>query len=467
MKRVIVWFRGDLRVHDHPALAAACADADEVVPLFILDPHFLATKRGSNRNRFLRESLVDLDGSLRQLGGRLIVRSGTPENILPTIVTEVDATTVYYISDYTPYSIQRDKTLADTMAQRGVTFIGCSGKLVVSGGMKLVTKTGARYKVFTPFWKAWMGLPRRALVDIPQRVVVPDIPSDALPQLDDITSPEELSPDVVPGGETAGRARFEQFLRDDIAAYHQEQNDLSQDRTSHMSAYLHFGCVSPLELEQLLPDSKGARAWNRQLAWREFYYYILLHFPSTTQRAFQEQYANLRWSNDPELFEAWRTGRTGYPIVDAGMRQLRREGFMHNRARLIVGSFLTKDLWCDWRRGEQYFMTMLVDGDVANNVGNWQWIASVGVDPAPVYRRLYNPTLQAKKFDPSGAYIRRYVPELQHVPDKYIYEPWTMPEQIQHESSVVIGIDYPRPVVDHAEARRFALEQYRSQRDES
>lgn len=222
MKRVIVWFRGDLRVHDHPALAAACADADEVVPLFILDPHFLATKRGSNRNRFLRESLVDLDGPLRQLGGRLIVRSGTPENILPTIVAEVDATTVYYISDYTPYSIQRDKTLAGTMAERGVTFIGCSGKLVVSGGMKLVTKTGARYKVFTPFWKAWMGLPRRALVDIPQRVVVPDIPSDALPQLDDITSPEELSPDVVPGGETAGRARFEQFLRDDIAAYHQE-----------------------------------------------------------------------------------------------------------------------------------------------------------------------------------------------------------------------------------------------------
>jgi deoxyribodipyrimidine photo-lyase len=212
----------------------------------------------------------------------------------------------------------------------------------------------------------------------------------------------------------------------------------------------------------MLPDNAGARAWHRQLCWREFYHYVLLNNPHKEQE-FQERYRSLQWDTDKKLLRAWQQGKTGYPAVDAAMRQLLQEGWMHNRARLIVGSFLTKDLWQDWRHGETHFMHWLIDGDEANNNGNWQWIASVGVDPAPVYRRLYNPTTQGQKFDPSGAYIRRYVPELAHVPDKYIFEPWTMPADTQKEAKCHIGQDYPEPIVDHKQARLAALEQYRAQ----
>jgi deoxyribodipyrimidine photo-lyase len=210
----------------------------------------------------------------------------------------------------------------------------------------------------------------------------------------------------------------------------------------------------------MLPDNKGARAWHRQLCWREFYNNIIFNFPDTLHE-FQEKYRELKWGNDKKLLEAWKNGQTGYPAVDAGMRQLLLEGWMHNRARLIVGSFLTKDLWLDWRLGETHFMHWLLDGDEANNNGNWQWIASVGVDPAPVYRRLYNPSSQRAKFDPDGIYVRRYVKELKDVPNKYLSEPWTMPEDIQKESKCIIGKDYPKPIIDHKEARLVALDNYR------
>ena len=220
--------------------------------------------------------------------------------------------------------------------------------------------------------------------------------------------------------------------------------------------------MSPLEIESQLPDSQGARAWHRQLAWREFYHYILLKNPTNSTQEFQEKYRTLTWPKNDPLLIAWQQGRTGYPVVDAAMRQLNQEGWMHNRARLIVGSFLTKDLWLDWRLGEAYFMKMLIDGDQANNNGNWQWIASVGVDPAPVYRRLYNPSSQRDKFDPTGEYVRRYVPELKNVPDNYLSEPWKMPEDIQEAAGCRVGVDYPEPVVDHKLARVAALEHYRS-----
>ena len=210
----------------------------------------------------------------------------------------------------------------------------------------------------------------------------------------------------------------------------------------------------------MLPNNAGARAWHRQLCWREFYHYIIFNNPNPEQE-FQERFRGLKWPTNKKLLEAWEQGQTGYPAVDAGMRQLRKEGWMHNRARLIVGSFLTKDLWLDWRSGEQHFMHWLIDGDMANNNGNWQWIASVGVDPAPVYRRLYNPSTQRDKFDPTGTYVRRYVPELAAVPDKYLSQPWLMPEDVQKEAKCMIGKDYPTPVVDHKLAREAALEQYR------
>jgi deoxyribodipyrimidine photo-lyase len=233
--------------------------------------------------------------------------------------------------------------------------------------------------------------------------------------------------------------------------------------TSQLSPYLRWGCISPLELEHRARTARspGPRAWIRQLCWRDFYAHVLLHWPDNLEHEFQEHRRGLEWSDDEELRDAWQRGETGYPAVDAGMRQLARSGWMHNRARLIVGSFLTKDLHLDWRTGERWFSRLLLDGEPAQNNGNWQWIASVGVDPAPAFRRMYNPTLQGRRFDPNGAYVRTHIPELAEVPDHRLFEPWTMTDAEQRSSGCVIGRDYPAPVVDHREERRVALARYR------
>ena len=244
--------------------------------------------------------------------------------------------------------------------------------------------------------------------------------------------------------------------------YTDNHDALGRDRTSRLSAYLHFGCLSPREIEARLPGGKGAEAFRRQLCWRDFYHHVLRHFPQNAREEFQERYRGaIEWNEDDELFRAWCEGRTGFPLVDAGMRQLRREGWMHNRARLVVGSFLTKDLGIDWRAGERWFMRWLIDGDQANNNGNWQWIASVGVDPQPFFRRIYNPARHMERYDPEGRYVRRYVPELEPVPDEYLQAPYTMPEELQRELGCVIGVDYPAPMVDHREAREEAFARYR------
>jgi deoxyribodipyrimidine photo-lyase len=252
------------------------------------------------------------------------------------------------------------------------------------------------------------------------------------------------------------------FLAGSVGDYDDRRDQLTGESVSHLSPYLHFGCLSPREIEHRLGEGAGAAAFRRQLCWRDFYAHVLGHFPANVHSEFQPRYrGTLRWSRAEQRFAAWREGRTGFPVIDAGMRQLRREGWIHNRARLLVGSFLTKDLAIDWRWGERWFMRLLLDGDEASNNGNWQWIASVGVDPQPAYRRIYNPGRQQARFDPGGAYVRRYVPELSRVPDRYLAEPWTMPDDVQSASSCRIGRDYPEPIVEHAEARRAALERYR------
>ena len=252
------------------------------------------------------------------------------------------------------------------------------------------------------------------------------------------------------------------FLAGPVASYADGRDRLVGNEVSRLSPYLHFGCVSPREIEERLPRGEGPAAYRRQLGWRDFYAHVLGHFPANARSEFQERYRGaIRWSRARRRFEAWCEGRTGYPAVDAGMRQLRREGWMHNRARLLVGSFLTKDLGIDWRWGERWFMRMLLDGDEASNNGNWQWIASVGVDPQPAFRRIFNPARQQERFDPDGAYVRRYVPELADVPDAYLREPWTMPADVQERAGCLIGRDYPEPIVDHAQARREALDRYR------
>lgn len=461
MKTIIVWYRNDLRVHDHPALATAANDADQVIPVFILNDDLLSGEHASsNRNRFLLESLADLKQSLQDLGSDLIIRRGEAVSEMRKLALETDADAVYYTADFTPYAIKRDKTLKAKLA---IEFRAFPGRLAVSSLDKLLTKAGNPHKVFTHFWKNWQQIGRRALAGVPAKLTIPtNVRTDDLPSVESLTNKAELSPNALPGGESAGRQRLNNWLKAGISEYHQGNNDMAADATSRLSSYLHFGCLSAREIETMLPDNTGAAAWHRQLAWREFYHYIIFKFPSNATQEFQERYRELNWGSDPKLLQAWQDGRTGYPVVDAAMRQLRDEGWMHNRARLIVGSFLTKDLWLDWRLGERYFMQMLIDGDQANNNGNWQWIASVGVDPAPVFRRLYNPTTQQLNYDPTGGYVRRYVKELANVPEKYLSQPWTMPESLQQEVGCVIGSDYPAPIVDHKQARLEALEHYRS-----
>lgn len=450
-------------MHDHPALWQAVQDAERVVPVFVLDKKQLkGLSASANRSRFLVECLADLRESLQDRGGDLVVRTGEASEELVKLAKESEATAVYYTEDYTPYAKKRTEKVQRELEEGGVELVGFAGKLISENLDDVKTKSGSPYKLFTPFFNAWQKLARRDVVPTPRQITLPsNIRPGALPSLKEYVNESELSPDVMKGGETVARKRLHEFLESDVRQYHEQNNLLSKNATSGLSPYLHFGCVSVREIETMLGDSEGEVAWHRQLAWRDFYYYVLHHYLHP-KREFQARYRGLTWEKNDRLLDAWKEGQTGYPAVDAAMRQLKQEGWMHNRGRLIVGSFLTKDLGIDWREGEKYFMRWLLDGDMANNNGNWQWIASVGVDPAPLFRRLYNPSSQRDTYDPDGSYVRKYVPELKNVPDKYLSQPWTMPEATQKESGCVIGKDYPEPIVDHAEARQLTMERYKN-----
>jgi deoxyribodipyrimidine photo-lyase len=342
-----------------------------------------------------------------------------------------------------------------------VEVVTAPGLFAVDDPTTLRNSTGEPYRVFTPFHRAWLHAPRRRALAAPTSVPAPPgLDTERLPTLEELGL-EQVCTNPAQGGERRGRQVIRRFLSEQVAGYGSRRDALASDSTSRLSPYLHFGCISPRELEQLLGEGNRHAAFRRQLCWRDFYAQVLAHFPENARSEFQSRYrGTIRWSRAKKRFEAWCEGATGYPLVDSAMRQLRLEGWMHNRARLVVGSFLTKDLGIDWRWGERWFMRLLIDGDEANNNGNWQWIASVGVDPQPAFRRIYNPARQQQRFDPHGEYVRRYVPELRDVPDEYLAEPWTMPDAVQKQAGCVIGSDYPRPIVDHAAARRDALNRY-------
>jgi deoxyribodipyrimidine photo-lyase len=457
----LLWYRRDLRVVDHVALSAAM-QGDGMVPVFCLDDRLLGGRHASGpRTQFLLECLRDLDDALRDRGSGLVIRRGPPERELPALAAEVGANAVHVTADVGPYAQRRDERTARALG--AVELRLHAGLNVVDVVAEVRTKAGGPYTVFTPFHRAWLDAARREAEPAPREL--PPLPSRArtgrIPKLESLGLAQEV-PEPLRGGERAARERMSRFLADGVRAYDQEHDALGTDRTSRLSSYLHFGCISPRELEARLPRGPGPDAFRRQLCWRDFYHHVLHHFPRNARSEFQERYRGaIRWSYAEGPFQAWCDGRTGFPLVDAGMRQLRREGWMHNRARLVVGSFLTKDLGIDWRWGERHFMRLLIDGDEANNNGNWQWIASVGVDPQPAYRRIYNPARHMERYDPNGDYVRRYVPELRPVPDEHLREPWTMPDALQREVGCVIGADYPAPIVDHAAARRAALERYR------
>jgi deoxyribodipyrimidine photo-lyase len=457
----LVWLTRDLRVHDHPALRAALERCERVVPVFCFDDRLLQGRHSSGpRTQFMLECLADLD---ERLGGLLVFRRGRPERELAALAGEAGVTEMHFSADSGPFARRRVDRVLRRMREAGVECFAHPGLHAVDDIEGLRTQAGKPYTVFSPFHRTWLGAPRREVLGRP-RALGP-LPSGfrkgRLPSLAELGLRQEVE-QPLPGGETAGRERLARFLRSDVGHYADDHDALGAGRTSRLSPYLHFGCLSPRELEERLPRGEGSAAFRRQLCWRDFYHHVLLHHPRNARSEFQDRYrGSISWSYAERRFEAWCEGRTGYPLVDAGMRQLRREGWMHNRARLVVGSFLTKDLGIDWRWGERWFMRLLIDGDEANNNGNWQWIASVGVDPQPAFRRIYNPARHQERFDPHGDYVRRYVPELRAVPDRHLAEPWKMPEETQRSSGCMIGRDYPEPMVDHAQARREALARFR------
>jgi deoxyribodipyrimidine photo-lyase len=434
----LLWLRRDLRIHDHPALEAARHGADRIVPVFCFDDRLLHGRHGSGpRTQFLLECLADLDRSLRARGSRLVVRHGRPEIEIPKLASQTNADAVHFTTDVSAFARERDARTTAALKRTGATVHEHPGLFAVDDLAAIRTQSQDPYTVFTPFHRAWMRTPRRQTRGAPRRLppIASGLDPGTLPTLSDLGLRQELEAPQR-GGEEQARKRMTSFAANHAGEYDESRNLLAEPGTSRLSPHLHFGCLSPRELEERVTDE----AYRRQLCWRDFYAHVLLHFPHNAHREHQARYrGTIRWSRADKRFEAWCQGRTGYPLVDAGMRQLRREGWMHNRARLVVGSFLTKDLGIDWRWGERHFMRLLLDGDEASNNGNWQWIASVGVDPQPAFRRIFNPARQRSRFDPDQNYIRRYVPEL----------------------SDGDGTDYPDPIVDHATARREALERYR------
>jgi deoxyribodipyrimidine photo-lyase len=464
----LVWFRRDLRVHDHPALCAALAAHEQVVPVFCLDDRLLHGRHASGpRTGFLLECLTDLDHQLAERGARLVIRHGPPERELPALAGETGASEIHLSRDPGPYEATRGRRVRAALDKAGVTGYAHPGVSVVDDVRAIKTGQGRPYTVFTPFYRNWERVSRRPVLDPPKRIGMPaKTRHGRVPSLASLGLELEVA-EPAPGGESAGLTRLAEFLDGAVRDYDSGRDQAGTDGSSRLSPYLRFGCLSPRAVEAQLPGGTGAgaaggEAFHRQLCWRDFYQHVLVHHPANARQEFQSRYrGTLAWAGTDEEFTAWTEGRTGFPLVDAGMRQLRREGWMHNRVRLMVGSFLTKDLGIDWRRGEDWFMRLLLDGDQASNNGNWQWIASVGVDPQPAFRRIYNPSLQQQRFDPGGRYVRRYVPELARVPDEYLAEPWRMPAEVQEQAGCRIGRDYPGPIVDHKAARQVALDRYR------
>jgi deoxyribodipyrimidine photo-lyase len=422
MSTAIVLFTRDLRVHDHPALQAALGSADRVVPLFVLDERIAALDfNRPNRAAFLADSLGDLDRALRHRGGRLVVRTGAVAAEVARLADQVDATAVHLSADYSGYAVAREATLRGALGHREVR---THHALVVVAPGEVATGSGEAFSVFTPYYRKWADRRLRAPLPAPDKLTLPDdVEAGDLPDQNAICA-GDTSPDLMAGGETEARRRAKDWYDGGVADYDDDHDALARDNTSRLSPYLHFGCISPLELAARADRRRaGVEPFLRQLCWRDFYHQVLADRPEVAHEDWRPKQD--RWNDDDDAYQAWKDGRTGYPLVDAGMRQLTKEGWMHNRARLVTASFLTKHLYIDWRRGARHFFDLLLDGDVANNCLNWQWVAGTGTDSRP--NRMFNPTLQQERYDPDLTYVKRYVEDF--------------------------GTDaYPVPIVDHKEA---------------
>jgi deoxyribodipyrimidine photo-lyase len=448
VRTAVVLFTRDLRVHDHPALHTACRDADRVVPLFVLDDAILGSRYAApNRVAALLEALRDLRSALVERGGGLVVRRGDVIGELREVLTEVEADELHLTADVSAYAGRRRAALERLGEELGVRVQAHPGVVVVEPG-EVSPASSDHFRVFTPYWRRWVEHPRRDPLPAPSRVPTPTtVATGTIPGREDLVAGEE-APDRLVTGEVAARERLAWWFDGPIGGYEDGRNDLAADRTSKLSPHLHLGCLSPVEVASRVDRRRaGHETFLQELCWRDFNHQLLAALPDLPHQDIRTQ--GDRWRDDDEALEAWKAGRTGYPVVDAGMRQLQREGWMHNRARMLTASFLTKHLHVDWRAGAWHFMDHLVDGDLANNFGQWQWTAGTGTDSRP--NRMFNPVTQSERYDPTGAYIRRYVPELEGVDDRLVHAPWRAEGQLFGDA------DYPAPIVDHAEARERFL----------
>lgn len=469
----LVWFRRDLRAFDHAALHHALRSSQQVYCVFVYDTDILdGLPRDDRRLRFIHASLASLDAELRRLGGYLIVRHGSARDALPALAKALNIDAVHVCTDVEPLAIARDADVAGQLAAQGCAFHTYKDQVIFAKD-EVRTLAGGSFSVFTPYKNAW--LKRLAArpdtlaaypVDAYAHAFAPPSSASALPSLEDIGFDPGESP--LPAGMEGAEELFEAFV-EDIADYGRARDFPAEDGTSRLSTHLRFGTTSIRHLvrtaQQLMltgAGGSGAAVWLSELVWRDFYAMILAQNPHVVGRAYKPAFDAVQWDAGPdadELFAAWCEGRTGYPLVDAAMVQLNTTGFMHNRLRMVTASFLTKDLGIDWRRGEAYFALRLNDYELASNNGGWQWAASTGCDAQPWFR-IFNPVTQSTRFDARGEFIRRYLPQLARLDTKQIHAPWLVKPEALAERGVVLGKDYPAPVVDHDAARRRTLERF-------
>ena len=473
---VIVWFRQDLRLDDNPALDAAAKSGRPVVALYILDDDSPGKWRIGGAGRWwLHHSLKALDASLRKHGGGLVLKRGRASEVLPRLCKGLGARAVFWNRCYEPFAIERDTGLKASLQQAGVEAKSFASALLVEP-MRVMTQSGEPYKVYSPFWRACLkaGALRTAeQSEVPKRWAKE--PSETL---DDWT----LTPrkpnwakgfgDVWTPGEAGARKALSAFLDAGLSGYANGRDMMSEMHTSRLSPHLHWGEISPARVHAALAarmDEKpalqsDADKFLAELGWREFSHYLLYHWPELIERNWRSEFDAFMWRDDEAGFAAWAKGQTGYPVIDAGMRELWVTGYMHNRARMACASFLVKHLLIDWRKGADWFWDTLVDADLANNSASWQWVAGCGADAAP-YFRIFNPVAQGEKFDPDGAYVRAWVPEIAALPNGVLHRPWEAHDEALAEAGVVLGESYPKPIVDHKEARERALGVYSDLKD--
>jgi len=473
MQKILFWFRRDLRADDNAGLSAALSLGGSVHCVFVFDREILDAlhSRSDRRVEFIWHSIKKLAEDLRDLGGSLHVLYGKARDEIPALAQRLGVNAVYCNRDYEPAARHRDAAVLERLATIGIGFLDFKDQAVFEK-TELLTQAGKPFTVFTPYKNAWIKNLHTVQLDAwPVESIAQHFSGDEVAPIPTLEQMGFETTNLLKKGFVTGSAGAQQVLADFLGRmnhYRAMRDFPGKKGVSYLSVHQRFGTISIRELARhaLANGSEGAQSWLSELIWRDFYFQILFNFPHAASGSFKREYDALQFDQDPGLLSAWQQGKTGYPLVDAAMRQLLETGFMHNRLRMVAASFLVKDLMIDWRAGEAWFAEQLNDFDLSANNGGWQWAASTGCDAQP-YFRIFNPVSQSEKFDPEGAFIRRYVPELQGVSDRYIHAPWTMPTAEQDLCGVNLPRDYPMPVVDHAKARERALARYKAVRTAS